>query len=291
MAEKRDKFLSCKKLDSFREKTFHIKPGTRVQSYEEAIEFVNERGFAFFWPVKECLLPSLWTAHTGRMTVPKNHDDPGHRTWAWKDDSLDKKVWYYAHILRHRATMVSLETIPYFYALSPNFGDPEQDYLIQYEEGNLTQESKLIYEALIKEGALDRISLRKAAHLTSSNAEQLFNKALDDLQVELKVLPIGVAEVGAWKYSFIYELTHRQFPWIIKKARPINENQARKYLMGRYFAALGVAQTKDLVRLFHWPQPNIEKALAQMVKQGELVPNWQVESQPGNWFVLPSLAG
>ena len=289
MVEKRDKFLSCKKLDAFRKKTFHIRLSTRVHSYEEAIEFVNERGFVFFWPVKDCLLPSLWTAHTGRMTVPKNHDDPGHRTWAWKDDSLDKKVWYYAHILRHRAIMVSLETIPYFYALSPNYGDPEQDYLIQYEEGNLTQESKLIYEALLKEGALDRISLRKAAHLTSTNAEQLFNKALDDLQVELKVLPIGVAEVGAWKYSFIYELTHRQFPWLIKKARPINENQARKFLATQYFTALGVAQTKDLVRVFHWPQPEIEKILTQMVKQGTLVAEWQVEFQPGNWFVVPLL--
>jgi hypothetical protein len=289
MAEKRGQFLSCKKLDAYREKTFHIKPGTRVQSYEEAIEFVNERGYAFFWPVKDCLLPSLWTAHTGRMTVPKNHDDPGHRTWAWKDDSLDKKVWYYAHILRHRATMVSLDTIPYFYALSPNYGDPEQDYLIQYEEGNLTQESKLIYEALLKEGALDRLSLRKAARLASANAEQLFNKALDDLQVELKVLPIGVAEVGAWKYSFIYELTHRQFPWIIKKAQPISESQARKTLIGLYFDALGVAQTRDLVRLFHWAQPEIEKTLEQMIRLEDLIPDWQVESQPGNWFVTSAL--
>jgi hypothetical protein len=184
MSKKGSKILTCRKLDSFREKTFHIRPGTRVQSFAEAVDFINERGFAFFWPVKDYQLPSLWTAHTGKMTVPMNHDDPGHRTWQWKDDSLDKKVWYYAHILRHRATIVSLEAIPYFYALSPNYGDPEQDYLIQYEEGNLTQESKLIYEALIKEGPLDRISLRRAAHLTSTNAEQLFNKALDDLQSE-----------------------------------------------------------------------------------------------------------
>ena len=92
-----------------------------------------------------------------------DHDDPGHRTWGWKDDSLGKKYWYYAKLLRHRATFVSLDMIPNFYALSPNYGDPFQDYLMQYEEGKLTQESKLVYEALIKEGALDTLSLKKAA--------------------------------------------------------------------------------------------------------------------------------
>jgi hypothetical protein len=289
MTEKGKNILSPKKLKAFQEKSFHIQPEMQVRSFQQAVEFINERGFAFFWPVKDFPLPSLWTAHTGRMIVSKNHDDPGHRTWEWKDNSLDKKVWYYAHLLRHRATIVSLNIIPYLYALSPNFGDPEQDYLIQYEEGKLTQESKLIYEALLKEGPLYRFSLRRAAHLSSSNAEQLFNKALDDLQVELKLLPIGVAEVGPWKYSFIYELTHRQFPWLIQKARLINENQARVKLVRCYFSSLGIGQVKDIVRLFHWRNSDVEKTFAQMIQQGELIPNWQLECQPGSWYILPSL--
>jgi hypothetical protein len=281
--------LSLKKLTTFRENTFHTYPGRRVRSFQEAVTFINERGFAFFWPVKDFLLPSLWTAYTGKTTVPLNHDDPGHRTWAWKDDSLDMKIWYYAHILRHRATLISLETIPYFYALSPNYGDPEQDYLIQYEEGKLTLESKLVIEALLREGPLDRISLRRFARLSSNNAEQLFSKALDQLQRELKVLPIGIAEAGAWNYSFIYELAHRHFPWLIKKAHPIQEAQARKHLASCYFSALGIGQGKDLVRLFHWHQDEVEKTLCMMVAQGELIPNYQVETLPGNWMILPSL--
>ena len=132
-----------------------------MKSIREAIKFVEERKFTFFWPVKGILLPSLWVANAGDREVPMEHDDPGHRTWGWKDDSLGKKYWYYAKLLRHRATFVSLDMIPNFYALSPNYGDPFQDYLMQYEEGKLTQECKLVYEALIKEGALDTLSLKK----------------------------------------------------------------------------------------------------------------------------------
>jgi hypothetical protein len=60
-------------------------------------------------------------------------------------------------------------------------------------------------------------------------------------------------------------------------------------LTGCYFTALGAGQVRDLVRLFHWRQTVIEKTLAQMVRQEELIPDWQVESQPGSWFILPSL--
>ena len=289
MGDKPAQILSTKKLTAYRNKTFHINPGERVRSFSEAIDFINEIGFAYFWPVKGILLPSLWTAHTGRLTVPMNHDDPGHRTWEWKDNALDKKVWYYAHILRHRATMVSLDTIPYFYALSPNFGDPDQDYLLQYEDGKLTQESKLIYEALLKEGPLDRISLRKAAHLASNTADSLFNKAIDDLQQELKILPVGVAEVGAWKYSFIYELTHRHYPWLIKKAGKINESDAKYHLISIYISALGIVQPKDIIRLFQWRPPDVEKALQRLTAKGEVRPDIQLEDLAGKWFCHHSL--
>jgi len=101
-------------------------------------------------------LPSLWVAVAGNRVVADKHDDPGHITWGWKDNALGKQIWYYAKILRGKATMVSLEVAPYFYALSENYGSPEEDYLLAYEEGRLTQAARQVYEALLKEGALTR---------------------------------------------------------------------------------------------------------------------------------------
>jgi hypothetical protein len=50
--------------------------------------------------------------------------------------------------------MISLEMLPYFYALSPNYGDPENDYLDDYKKGVLPVEARQVYETLLKEAKL-----------------------------------------------------------------------------------------------------------------------------------------
>ena len=82
-------------LHSYRSKTFHTAPGLRLASADEAVEYVNERGYILFWPAKDILMPSLWVAAAGDRPVPDEHDDPGHVTWGWKDGMLGKQRWYY----------------------------------------------------------------------------------------------------------------------------------------------------------------------------------------------------
>ncbi len=171
-------------------RTFHLRPAKPLSSPSQALRFINERGFIYFWPIKGIDLPSLWTAVAGNRPVADAHDDPAHVTWGWKDDALPKRIWYYAKILHRKATMISLDVVPYFYALSQNYGSPEEDHLVAYEEGRLTLAAKNIYDALLKEGTLDSISLRKAARMTSAK-ESEWNRALEDLQKDFKILPVG----------------------------------------------------------------------------------------------------
>src|SRR5204862_1215453 len=131
--------------------------------------------------------------------------------------------------------LISLATAPYFYALSQNYGSPEQDYLVAYEQGLLTQAAKQVYEALLKEGALNTVDLRKAARLTSKQSDSEFNKALEVLQADFKILPVGVAQAGAWKYAFIYEITAQHYPDLPEQARGIGEAEAREKLAELYF--------------------------------------------------------
>src|SRR5512144_3119935 len=172
--------LDLKKFNSYRARTFRLPPAARVASPKAALQYVNERGFIYFWPIKGIDLPSLWVAVAGNRVVADKHDDPGHITWGWKDNALNKKIWYYAKVLRGKATMISLEVAPYFYALSENYGSPEEDYLLAYEEGRLTQAAKQVYEAVLKEGALNTLDLRRAAKLANAR-EAEFNKALEVL--------------------------------------------------------------------------------------------------------------
>ncbi len=263
--------LSHETLLSYRRNTFNLDPAMRLRSKEDAISFVNHRQFVFFWPIRDVVMPSLWAATAGDRPVPDEHDDPGHITWRWKDELIDKRVWYYARLLRRRNTFVSYEALPYFYALSPNYGDPDQDYLLQYEQGLLTQESKLVYEALLKEGPLDSISLRKAAHLSSVESTSRFNRALDALQSEFKVLPTGIAEAGAWRYAFIYDLTHRYYPDLVEKSGPIPEPAARQHLLTAYFASVGAATQREAQKLFAWRLEDLTRALTSMINQNLLI--------------------
>jgi len=279
--------LDLKKLNSHRARTFRLPLSLRVTSPKAALHFVNARGFVYFWPIKGIDLPSLWTAVAGNRVVADKHDDPGHVTWGWKDNALGRKIWYYAKILRRKATMISLEIAPYFYALSENYGSPDEDYLLAYEEGRLTQAAKQVYEALLKEGALNTIDLRRAAKLANAK-ESEFNKALEVLQSDFKILPIGVSEAGAWKYSFIYEIVSRHYPDLAEKARFISESDARRRLVELYFDSVGAAQERDVKKLFAWQKELTARTIAGLVEKQKLVES-EHPKQKGEWLVLPEL--
>ena len=276
--------INLKKLQALRTRTFNLPPQKRVSSPASALTFVNKRGFAYFWPIKGIDLPSLWTAVAGDRPVADKHDDPGHITWGWKDNALDKKIWYYGKILRGKATMISLEIAPYFYALSENYGSPEEDYLIADQEGRLPQSAKQVYEALLDKGAMNTLDLRKEAKLSNAKDSE-FNKALEYLQRDFKILPVGVAQAGAWKYSHIYAITTSHFPELSEQARKITESQARAKLLELYFDMVGAAQVRDVQKLFGWGNEVVKKSVNKLMENGVLIPAEHPKSA-GEWVAV-----
>jgi hypothetical protein len=281
--------LSTDRLTTYRVETYHLRPDLRVLTREQAIDFVNRRGFVHFWPIQGVLLPSLWAAVAGERPVPNEHDDPGHVTWGWKDELLGARRWYYAKVLRKKATFIALDVAPYFYALSENYGEPEQGYLLQYQEGRMTFEAKAVYETLLAEGPLDSISLRKQARLGSRESESRFNRALELLQADFKILPVGVAQAGAWKYAFVYDLVHRFYPDLPEQARPIRQVDARRKLVELYLQAVGAAPEKAIVSLFGWSKGDADAAIDALAGAGVVEPGAAVDGQAGEWIALTAL--
>jgi uncharacterized protein YcaQ len=265
------KRVAEKALQAYRARTYRTAPGTRLQTLEEALEFVEARGFVTFWPIQAFDLPSLWTAVAGDRPVANEHDDPGHITWGWKDQMLDKRQWYYGKLLRGKATVVSLEVIPFFYALSDRVAEID-DYRLAYEDGHLTYEAYRVAEALLRNGPQHTIRLRRLAHLSASQSKSRFNKALTDLQRGLWVVPIGIAEAGAWRYAFIYELFDRWFTNVAAQARPITLADARTALTRRYLDSVGAATAQDISRLFRWRLKETEKTLRKLASEDLAVP-------------------
>ena len=257
-----------------RQRAFNYRrtPERRVQTIEEARAFVEEMGFCHFWPIKDIEMPNLFHAIAGRVRdVPNEHGDPDiSKCWGWKDSSLDKKWWYYGKLLRRRATLVSLKLLPYFYALSENFGDT-RDYLAEYEDGKMTAEAKQIYEAILEHGPLDTVRLRREARMSANSAKSRFDRALVELQVGLKVIPVGVAEAGAWNYAFVYEILQRHLPDLPAQARPIGRVEARRVLVQRYLDNVVAADRAMIAKVFHvlkWTKRELERTIAALLEEG-----------------------
>jgi uncharacterized protein YcaQ len=200
---------------------------------------------------------------------------------------LDKRQWYYAKLLRGKATIVALDVVPYFYALSENYGDPEHDYLQLYEDGLLSQPARVIYEAILREGPLDTVNLRRKIHMTSKSSNSPFERGLIELQ--LKILPVGVAHTGAWRYSFIYELVHRHYPDLPEQARTITRTLARQKLVMLFFDSVGAATASDVRRLFQWKPKEVNRTLDALVETGQLRAGYTLEGRAEEHFVVAQL--
>lgn len=266
-----------------------MNPGRHLKSLDEAVDYVKERGFVYFWPIKGINLPSLWTAVVGNRPVADAHDDPGHVTWGWKDQMLGGQAWYYAKVLRKKSTMISLDVAPYFYALTENYGSPEEDYLTTYEQGRMTQEARLVYEAILDEGPIDTVALRRKTHMTSKSSDSRFTRAMTALQADFKIIPVAVTESGAWRYAFAYDIVARQYPELPERARFISENQARTRLIDLYLRSVGAAQFRDIVKLFQWRSKAVEKALGDLAQDGLVNSGLRIEKLTGEWIVHSEL--
>jgi hypothetical protein len=257
-----------------REKRYRRTPLLRIQAQDQARAFVEDVGFCHLWPIKGIETPSLFHAIAGRVRqVPSAHDDPDlSKCWGWKDHALDKRWWYYGKLLRRRATLVSLNLLPAFYACSSNYGDLN-DYLDEYRDGLLSAEAKQIYEALLEHGPLDTVRLRREAWLSAEGAKSRFDRALAELQVGLKVLPVGVARAGAWQYAFIYEIVQRHYPELPEQARQIKRSEARRALVSQYLDNVIAMDANMIARVFHvqrWTPTDLERTIEALIEEGAI---------------------
>lgn len=259
-------------------------PDRRIQTLDAALAYVQEMGFCHLWPIKDIETPNLFHAIAGRERhVPNAHNDPDlGKCWGWKDRSLDQRWWYYGKLLRKRATLVSLDLLPAFYACSENYGDLN-DYLEEYRAGLMSAEAKRIYEALLERGPLDTIQLRREAHMSAKSAKSRFGRAMVELQVGLKVLPVGVAHTGAWNYAFVYELFQRWLPEIPEQARAIKRSDARSTLVARYLDDVVAADRGMVQKVFHvlnWTRGELDRTLRALLEDGTVLEK-EIEGMKG----------
>ncbi|MEA3407900.1 MAG: hypothetical protein U9R48_07460 [Chloroflexota bacterium] len=281
--------ITLAEIDHIRDLRYHRTSARRVHTEQEALNYVNEIGFCFLFGEQGVEMPTLWAAVCGEeRPVPRHRYDPDKsRTWKWKDTLPSKGAIHYGKVLRRKPTLVSLEMLPHFYALSPNYGDL-YDYIDQYESGHLSVEAKQIYEALLEGGVLSTTKLRRAAGLSGSDANaRRFDRGIAELQMELKIAKVGISRANRWRYAYVYDLFPRQFPEVVEAAREISTDEARETLLTRYLHNV-VAQPEGATRrIFHWHEADWERALTRLAERGIIKCGQSIKGIGEDCLVLP----
>lgn len=275
-------------LESLRDQRYHRTSALRAHTEEQALDYLNEVGFGYLFSEKTVEMPTLWAAIVGsRRAVPSSHSDPDiGRAWSWKDTLPTRGAVHYGKLLRGKPTFVSLELLPTFYALSPNFGEID-DYLEQYRDGRLGVDAKSLYEALLNEGAMATTRLRQLAGLGGGgDCARRFDRAIAELQAELKIVKVGIADTNRWGYAYVYDLFLRRYPGVPAQARAISTDRAMEALLLRYLRNV-VAQPEAMARrVFRWEpwewdrlmaRLRARRALREVAVEGEKTP-WLAEA-------------
>ncbi len=80
--------LTPQQVKDWRDAHYHRQHDLRLRDSQQALEFINDVGFCFLFPMKGVEMPSLCEAICGGpRVVPVHHDDLElHYAWSWKDE-------------------------------------------------------------------------------------------------------------------------------------------------------------------------------------------------------------
>ncbi|MFN8485607.1 MAG: crosslink repair DNA glycosylase YcaQ family protein [Anaerolineae bacterium] len=262
--------ISLTAIEAHRDDVYHRRSQLRLRSVEEAGRWIDAVGFAFVFSNRDFAMPTLWNAVDGspRAGPETFHEHSVGLVWDWKDALPVQRRAFYAKLLRGKPMLVSLACAPAFYALTENFGDPD-DYLAEYEAGALTLEAKKVYEALLAHGqAASTGVLRRASGLEGKSNVARFDRAIAQLQRSMRIAKVGVSDANRWGYSYVYDLLPRAFPQIPQAARGLGRREAMAALLRQHLQNVGAVPTRQVSRLFEWDTPTVERLVAGLAAEG-----------------------
>jgi hypothetical protein len=275
--------LTLEGLRAARAERYRQRPHLRVHTQEEALSFLNDAGICLLFSAKDLQLPSLWGALCGEdRPLPRHHDDRElGLAWRWKDELPVARKLLYGKFLRKKPVFISLDLAANFYALSPNYGNPAEDYLQDYRDGRLSVEAKQVYQVLLEQGALPTSRLRREAALSGKANASRFDRALAELQMDWRIAKVAISNANRWGYCYVYDLLPRHFPGVVEEARDITGRQARETILLRYLQTVVAATPREVVKLFGWQPGDVDRLATQLAENGQLRRGIRIEGLQG----------
>ena len=255
-------------LERWRDRVHRRIPRLAVRTKQSALAFVNAVGFCFAFKAENSELPCLWHAACGTrdpvMPHHSHHDPYLSFVWEMKDILPSEGRIYYGKLLKHRPTMISLEYLPFFFALSERTGTKEE-YLKEHVRGRLSDAARDIMSALYDSSPQVTQGLKIATGRIAKGDRPEFDRAIAELQSRMYI--VKVAEQHD-PFSFVWAPIEECFAKELRRARRISLEHAREKILEKYFENQLLSGVSQITRLFHWPKQAVFQALGQLVQRG-----------------------
>jgi hypothetical protein len=210
----------------------------RIETAYEAERFVERVGFAACMTDVRRPGPSLYVAVCGRRdaVMPRNvqKDPESSLTWTLKDELLARGNVYYAKLARGKATFIAPRLVPHFQAL---FGMRRAE-----EPRRLSKTARAVLHALRKEWEMATSDLRIDSGVKDRTK---FNRALDELQASMLVVPGGVYYEP--KFTYTWTLAVGRFPDQLRQR--IKRDVALREIARSFLASAGMTIPGELARV------------------------------------------
>ena len=222
-------------IEVYRDRLWGRDSENRIEDALSAERFIERVGFC--GALTDCRRPgpSLYVAVCGRRDahMPRNvQKDPESRlTWFIKDEVMQRGRVFYAKLKRGRLTFIARRMLPYFNVL---WGVP-----MGKEKESLSDDARSVLRVLRREWEMGTKDLRLASRI---DERARFNRAIDDLQKSLKVIPSDV--VYKPTFSYIWSLTESRFHDEMKLS--VSREEAFKEIARAYLSGAGMTRRGEL---------------------------------------------
>ncbi len=190
-------------IEAYRDRMWRREAELRIEDAFDAEKLIEEVGFCAALTDARRPSPSLYIAVCGRRDAhtPRNvqKDPEASLAWTIKDEVMRRGRVYYAKLAKGRATFVAPRLIAHFNAL---WGVPRRE-----ERTRLSTDARAILKVLRREWEMATADLRQESGLKD---RKQFTRALDELQLSLKVVP-GEVLYEPW-FTYIWTLAEGRFP-------------------------------------------------------------------------------
>lgn len=254
-------------VEAFRDARWHRDSLYSIDTAIAAERFIERVGFAACLSDSRRPGPSLYVAVCGRRdaVMPRHvqRDPEASLTWTLKDEVAGRGRVYYGKLARGRAMFLAPRMIPYFHAV---WGVRRRD-----ESLRLSRPARAIIAVLRGEWEMATADLRDASRIAD---RATFNRALDELQAAMLVVPSAVYYVP--KFTYIWTLAVGRFPEAVRqrvaRATAVTEI-ARCFLSGA-----GMTVPGELARVTGLSRPEAGRGNRALVAEG-----WATMIAPGSY--------